>query len=190
MPSVSSFLPALQHLGMWGYWIVLLAALAEAAPVAGVFVPGSAIVVLAGIGAAHRILDVGDLIWFAALGAVLGDGLSYYLGAKGKHLFRPGNRWLDPALLDKGNAFFRRHGNKSVFLGRFVPPIRGIIPFVAGLSGMDKRAFLLWNILSGVLWGASHIMTGYLLGDAAQRLGVWTTRAGLFLLGLAALAAF
>jgi membrane protein DedA with SNARE-associated domain/membrane-associated phospholipid phosphatase len=183
----SSFLPALEHLGVWGYWIVFLLAAAEAVPIAGVFVPGASRIVLAGGAAAHGILEVGDLIWFAAAGAVLGDGLSYYLGVRGKHLFRPGSRWLNPEYLAKGEAFFRRHGDKSVFLGRFVGPIRGIVPFVAGLAAMDKRTFLLWNVLSGVLWAAAHVLAGYLLGNTAQRLGVWTTRAGLFLLALAAL---
>ena len=190
MHYLSFFLPALEHLGMWGYWIILFLAAAEAVPIAGVFVPGASLIVLAGAAAAHGVLEVGDLIWFAAAGAVLGDGVSYYLGVRGKHLFRPGSRWFDPAHLEKGEAFFARHGNKSVFLGRFVGPIRGIIPFIAGLSAMDKGTFLLWNVLSGVLWAAAHVLAGYLLGDAAQRLGVWTTRAGFFLLALAALAAF
>src|SRR3954470_12075496 len=187
MHLLSSLLPALEHLGVWGYWIVLLLAAAEAVPIAGVFVPGASLIVLAGAAAAHGILEVGDLIWFAAAGAILGDGLSYYLGVRGKHLFRPGGRWFDPEHLAKGEAFFRRHGDKSVFLGRFVGPIRGIVPFVAGLAAMDKRTFLLRNVLSGVLWAAAHVLAGYLLGDAAQRLGAWTTRAGLFLLALAAL---
>jgi membrane protein DedA with SNARE-associated domain len=121
---------------------------------------------------ASGVLEVGGLIWFAAVGAVLGDGLSYYLGTKGKRLFRPGGRWLDPAHLAKGEAFFRRHGSKSVFLGRFMGPIRGIIPFIAGLSAMDRRAFLLWNVLSGVLWATVHVLAGYFLGDAAHRLVV------------------
>jgi membrane protein DedA with SNARE-associated domain len=70
--------------------------------------------------------------------------------------------------LQRGEAFFRRHGNKSVFLGRFMGPIRGIIPFIAGLLAMDKRAFLLWNVLSGVLWATAHVLAGYFLGNAAH----------------------
>ena len=187
MHFLSSFLPALDHLGMWGYWIILLLAAAEAVPIAGVFVPGASLIVLAGAAAAHGVLEVADLIWFAAAGAVLGDGVSYYLGVRAKDLFRPGGRLLNPEYLEKGKAFFARHGNKSVFLGRFVGPIRGVIPFIAGLSAMDKGTFLLWNVLSGVLWAVAHVLAGYFLGDAAQRLGAWTTRAGLFLLALAAL---
>jgi membrane protein DedA with SNARE-associated domain len=185
---LSSVLPAIEHLGIWGYWIVLLLAAAEAVPFAGVFVPGASLIVLAGAAAAHGVLDAGDLIWFSAVGAILGDGLSYYLGVRGKDLFRPGSRWFDPDHLEKGKAFFAKHGNKSVFLGRFVGPIRGVIPFIAGLAAMDRRAFLLWNVLSGVLWAAAHVLAGYFLGNAVQRLGAWTTRASLFLLAIAALA--
>lgn len=188
MHPLSTFLPALEHLGTWGYWLVLLLALAEAVPIAGVFVPGSSLIVLAGAAAAHGVLEVGDLIWFAAAGATLGDGLSYWLGARGKRLFHAGSRWFTPEHLTRGEAFFQRHGDKSVFLGRFVGPIRGIVPFVAGLSAMDKRAFLLWNLLSGVIWAAAHVLAGYFLGNAAQRLGAWSTRAALFLLALAVLA--
>jgi undecaprenyl-diphosphatase len=172
MQLANSFLPTLEHPGMWGYWLVLLLAAAEAVPVAVAFVPGASLIVLAGVVAASGALEVGDLIWFAAIGAVLSDGLSYHLGARVKRLFRPSARWLDPACLAKGEAFFRRHGNKSVFLGRFMGPIRGVTPFIAGLSAMDKRAFLLWNVLSGVLWAAVHVLAGYFLGDAAQRLVV------------------
>jgi membrane protein DedA with SNARE-associated domain len=164
----NSFLPMLEHPAMWGYWLVLLLAATEAVPIAGAFVPGASLIVLAGVAGASGLLEVGSLIWFATIGAVLGDGLSYYLGTRGKRLFRPGGRWLDPAYLAKGEAFFRRHGNKSVFLGRFMGPIRGIIPFIAGLLAMDKRTFLLWNVLSGVLWATTHVLAGYFLGDAAH----------------------
>jgi membrane protein DedA with SNARE-associated domain len=84
MHFLSSFLPALDHLGMWGYWIILLLAAAEAVPIAGVFVPGASLIVLAGAAAAHGVLEVADLIWFAAAGAVLGDGVSYYLGVRAR----------------------------------------------------------------------------------------------------------
>jgi membrane protein DedA with SNARE-associated domain len=168
----NSFLPMLEHSEMWGYWLVLLLAATEAVPIAGAFVPGASLIVLAGVAGASGVLEIGSLIWFATIGAVLGDGLSYYLGTKGKRLFRPGGRWLGPAYLAKGEAFFRRHGNKSVFFGRFMGPIRGIIPFIAGLLAMDKRAFLLWNALSGALWATVHVLAGYFLGDAAHRLSV------------------
>jgi hypothetical protein len=79
---------------MWGYWLVLLLAATEAIPIVGAFVPGASLIVLAGVAGASGVLGVGGLIWFATIGAVLGDGLSYYLGTKGKRLFRPGGRWL------------------------------------------------------------------------------------------------
>jgi membrane protein DedA with SNARE-associated domain len=187
MDPASSLPPALQHLGPLGYGAVLLLAAAQTLPVAGLFVPGSALLVLAGIAAAQGMLGVGKLIGFAAAGAILGDGLSFWLGAQGKRLFHPDSRWFDPARLAQGRTFFRRHGNKSVFLGRVVGPIRGIVPLVAGLAGMDRRVFLIWNVVSGLVWATAHVLTGYLLGDTARRLGTWTTQAALILLPLVVL---
>ncbi|MEK0084876.1 DedA family protein [Benzoatithermus flavus] len=182
-----SFLPPPSELlGTWGYAAVLALATAQAIPLAGVVVPMSALLVLAGIGASQGMFEVGSLIGFAAVGAILGDGLSYGLGTRGRHLFRPGSRWLDPVHLAKGQAFFARHGDKSIFIGRVIGPIRGIVPFVAGLSAMSWRTFLLWNVVSGIVWAMLHVLAGYLLGDTAQRLGAWTGRAGLALLPLAA----
>jgi undecaprenyl-diphosphatase len=169
------FLPSPNELlASWGYGAVLGLAAFQAIPLAGLSVPMSALLVLAGIGASQGVFDLASLIAAAAVGAILGDAFSFFLGARGRHLFRPGRRWFDPAHLEKGRAFFDRHGDKSIFFGRVIGPVRGIVPFVAGLSAMGWRAFLVWNVVSGVVWAALHVLLGYLLGDTAQRLGAWT----------------
>ena len=147
------FLPAIEHLGALGYWLVLLISLLESLAFIGVIIPGSALVVAAGFMAAHGYFDIGDLIWFAAIGAILGDGISYYLGTKGTKFFRNENKILKLSHLDRGKHFFKKHGNKSVFLGRFIGSVRPIIPFIAGLSKMDKKAFFFWNIASAFFVG-------------------------------------
>lgn len=181
LPSPSEILAA------WGYGAVLALAAFQAIPLAGMAVPMSALLVLGGIGAAQGMFEAPSLIAAAAVGAILGDGVSFGLGTRGRHLFREGNRWFDPAHLAKGKAFFARHGDKSIFLGRVVGPVRGIVPFVAGLSAMSWRSFLVWNVVSGLVWAALHVMAGYLLGDTAQRLGTWVGRVGLILVPVAAL---
>jgi undecaprenyl-diphosphatase len=145
---------------------------------AGVIVPGSTLIILAGFLSSQGYLDIGDLIWFSAIGAILGDGISYYLGTKGTSLFHNENRWLRADHLDRGKQFFRKHGNKSVFLGRFIGPLRAIVPFIAGLSGMKKRKFLFWNIISAFLWSALHLLVGYFFGNAFTAIEVWSTRVG------------
>ena len=178
MEFLNSFLPTFQHLGIWGYWVVALVSLLESLAFVGVVVPGAIVIVLAGFFSAQGYLDLGDLIWFAAIGAILGDSLSYYLGTRGTKLFRAENKFLKISHLEKGEQFFRKHGNKSVFLGRFIGPIRPIVPFVAGLS---KWSFLLWNVTSAFLWATTHLLLGYFFGGAIKTIEIWSSRTGIFL---------
>ena len=175
---LTNILPSLSHLGIWGYWLVLLAALLESLVLVGVVVPGAVLVVFAGFLSAQGYLDIGDLIWFAAIGAILGDGISYYLGTKGTRFFHNENRLLKADHLESGKQFFHKHGSKSIFLARFVGPLRAIVPFVAGISGMKKSRFLFWNIISAFLWSASHLLAGYFFGNAFTAIEVWSTRVG------------
>ena len=168
------------------YWIVLLISLAETLPLIGLIVPGTIFIGLFGFFSAQGYLDIGDLIWFSAIGAIVGDGISYYLGTKGTKLFREENKILKLSHLEKGEDFFRKHGNKSVFLGRFISPLRPIIPFVAGLSRMDKKAFLFWNVISGILWATSFLLLGYFFGGALNAIEVWSSQVGIFILGIVA----
>ena len=87
MNFLTDILPSLSHLGVWGYWLVLLVALLESLVLVGVVVPGAVLVVFAGFLSSQGYLDIGDLIWFAATGAILGDSISYYLGTKGTRFF-------------------------------------------------------------------------------------------------------
>lgn len=178
---LTSILPHLESLGTLGYWAVFLIAFLEALAFIGSFVPGASIVVLAGFLSAHGYLDIGDLIWFAALGAILGDAASYYLGTKGTHFFHDENKFLKASHLERAQRYFTRHGSKSIFLGRFIGPIRPIVPFVAGLSRMDKRTFLFWNVVSGFAWAIFHLFLGYFFGGAFKAVEAWSTRAGFFL---------
>jgi undecaprenyl-diphosphatase len=181
MDFLNSFLPTFQHFGIWGYWVVALVSLLESLAFIGVVVPGAIIVVLAGFFSAQGYLDLGDLIWFAAIGAILGDSLSYYLGTRGTKFFRAENKLLKLSHLEKGEQFFKKYGDKSIFLGRFIGPIRPIVPFVAGLSKMNKWSFLLWNVTSAFLWATTHLLLGYFFGGAIKTIEIWSSRTGIFL---------
>ncbi len=160
------FLPRLEHLGLWTYWIVFLAALIEATAFVGLFFPGTTFVVFVGYLSSRHIIDVGDAMWFVALGGIIGDSISYYLGRKGKNYFKSGSRFFKPELLDKGKKFFERHGAVGVFFARFVGPLRPVVPFVAGLSHMDSKRFFLFNILGGIAAAVVYILIGYYFGYA------------------------
>jgi membrane protein DedA with SNARE-associated domain len=134
MDLINSLLPKIEHFQFLGYWVVLLISLLESLAFVGIVVPGSTFIVFVGALTARGYWDLADMIWFAAVGAILGDGISFLLGKKGKFLFTEDNRIFKASYLAKGEIFFKKHGVKSVFLGRFIGPIRPVIPFIAGLS--------------------------------------------------------
>jgi len=178
----NTLLPTLEHLNYLGYWLVLLAAFLESVAFVGAIFPGSAVVVLMGFLASRGLFHIGDLIWFATAGAILGDGLSYYLGKRGFKFFRRHAGFLlKDVYLEKGEKFFKDHGGKSVFLGRFVAGIRTVIPFVAGMVKMEARQFFFWNILSAFLWSISHLLVGYFFGEAWNVIETWSSRIGIAL---------
>jgi len=184
MDFLNYFLPKIEHIGIFGYWIVLFASLGEALPFVGLIIPGAILVGLFGFFSAQGYFDIRGLIWFSAIGAILGDSISYYFGTKGTKFFRQENKILRLSHLEKGKQFFKKHGEKSIFLGRFISPLRPIIPFVAGLFQMDKKVFLFWNIISGILWAISFLLLGYFFGGALNAIEVWSNRVGLFVLAI------
>ncbi|MFH1193362.1 MAG: LssY C-terminal domain-containing protein [bacterium] len=179
---LNSLLPVFERLGAGGYWIIFLVAFLESLTIIGSFVPGTIITLFFGFLASQNFFDIGDLIWFAAAGAILGDVASYYLGRKGTHLFKNENKLLKLSHLEKGEKFFHRHGAKSLLLGRFVAPLRAIIPFIAGLSKMRQRPFWFWAIFGGFFWAAIYLLAGYFFGGALGAAEAWSARIGIFIL--------
>ena len=149
---------------------VFLVAFLEALVGIGLIMPGSVLTVFSGWLAFHDKAPISVIMTAAALGALLGDLFSYWLGARfGIHIWNW--RWLKKhqGLLRLAELFFFEHGGKSVFLGRFLGPIRGLIPFIAGASQMRPAAFAFYAVISSVLWGITYPGTGYLGGTSWQQ---------------------
>ena len=72
------------------------------------------------------------------------------------------------------------HGAKSVFLGRFIPSVKEVVPFIAGSLKMNQRTFMLWNVLGAVGWGFEWVLAGYIFAQSLNLAEVWLSRAGLF----------
>ena len=153
------------NLGYWGYLITFLAAFLESMVFLGVIIPGAVLVVLAGAILPQGYFSLTVLIFIVTLGAILGDSLSYYLGTKGTKFFRNENKLLKKEHLVQGKLFFEKYGSKSIAFSRFVGPLRAIVPFIAGLSGMNKAIFFFWNISSAILWALIHVLLGYFFGS-------------------------
>ena len=176
----NTFLPSLEHFGFWGYALIFLISFGESLAFVGLLIPGSLIVILFGIFASQGLFKITDLIWFIAIGGILGDIFSYYLGKKGTKIFR----FIKKHHLEKAENFINKYGNKSILLGRFVGPLRPIIPFTCGILKMETRKFIYWSIFSTFAWAISHLFLGYLIGKSLGDVEIWSTRLATLLLYL------
>lgn len=139
----------------------------ESLAIAGIIVPGVALLFGAALLAGKIGMPLPEALLWAGLGAVAGDCLSFALG----RLFHgrldqvwPISRY--PGMVTRGERFFRRHGGKSVIIGRFVGPLRPVIPMIAGALMMPWRRFLAFNLASSVGWAPTYVLPGYLVGSA------------------------
>jgi membrane protein DedA with SNARE-associated domain len=181
MDLINSLLPEIEQFQILGYWVLFLIALLESLAFVGMLVPGTFFIILFGSLAANGYFSLVSLIWFTVAGAALGDIGSYFLGKRGTGFFSEDNMIFKTSYLERGKTFFQKHGARSIFIGRFIGPLRPVIPFIAGLSGMETGKFCFWDILTIVLWAFLHLYLGYLLGNAWRLAEVWLTRIGIFL---------
>ena len=164
------------------YTAIAVVAFLESLVAAGVIIPGSSLIVFAGFLALHGRGDITTIICVAALGAFFGDMLSFWVGARfGERLIFTRLFQKRKDLLRKSEKFFVEHGGKSVFFGRFVGPVRGFIPFVAGSAQMSPKAFTAFAFISAILWGLGYPGLGYLAGYSWENVETWTTRVGLMI---------
>ncbi|MGE4560995.1 MAG: VTT domain-containing protein, partial [Desulfobulbus sp.] len=184
---ITALLPSIEHVHLLGYWMAFFAALLETALVVGLLLPGSTFLLLLGALSAVNVLDFGDLLWFAVAGAVLGDTLNYWLGQRyGNTWIHGGLGFLSPTHFEYARRFFARHGAKSIFIGRFIPSVKELAPFVAGTAGMRYRTFLLWNVAGAIGWGLQWIGGGYLFGQSLKLAQTRMSRVGMLLVVLVA----
>ena len=175
-------LPAIEHLQGAAYWVAFFAALMETALVVGLLIPGSTLLLFLGALSANGHFDFITLLGFAVAGAIIGDNLNYWLGKRyGQRWMRNGIGFLKQEHFDIAHRFFDRHGARSIFLGRFVPTIKELIPFVAGTVNMRRRTFMFWNVLGATGWGLEWLGAGYLFARSINLAQLWLSRAGLLL---------
>ena len=160
--------------------LAFLSALLESLVVVGAVVPGSTILVALGALVPARAADVWLLTALACAGAVAGDWLSYWVGRRYHGRIR--GWWpfhQHPLLLGRGETFFRSRGAKSVFVARFVPGARAVVPLVAGMTAMPAARFCTVNAAAALIWGPIHILPGVLLGASIEILGAAAGRLAL-----------
>lgn len=156
----------------WAYALVFLLALAEAAPIIGTVVPGSPIILAISALVPSGAVELWPLVVLTAAGAAGGDMISYWVGHRyHRDVLELWPFRKKPQLYERGQAFFREHGPKSVFLSRFVRGPHAVVPLIAGIMHMPLRPFMLMNIASALIWAPLHTVTGVLLGASLTLAG-------------------
>ncbi len=166
----------IQLINLGGYLGLVIIIFAETGLLIGFFLPGDSLLVTAGLLAA-TVPALGLSYWVLSLllipAAVIGDAVGYWIGRRaGQPLFqRPDSRLFKRKYLEQTQAFYERHGNKTIVMARFVPIVRTFAPVIAGVAGMSYRHFFIYNVLGGIGWVISMISIGYFLGTTFPWIG-------------------
>lgn len=149
---------------------ILVIVFAESGLLIGFFLPGDSLLFTTGLLVAGNEY-VKQPLWLVCMlvviAAVAGDQVGYLFGRKvGPALFRrPDSRLFKQENVEKAHEFFDKYGPRSIVMARFVPIVRTFTPIVAGVSRMNYRYFVVYNIVGGLLWGAGVTLLGYFLGQ-------------------------
>jgi membrane-associated protein len=152
-----------------GVVVVMLIVFAESGLLVGFFLPGDSLLFTLGLLIA-RGDDTTTPLWAAcllvAVAAIAGDQVGYLFGRKvGPALFRrPNSRLFKQQNIDKAHDFFEKYGPRSIVLARFTPIVRTFTPIVAGVSRMNYRVFVTFNVIGGILWAGGVTILGFYLG--------------------------
>ena len=170
----------LDQFGGWFLWVCLLIILIEC----GLFfpiLPGDTLLFAVGLFVSSNHIDIvpgpaaTDLpvaLLLLTLAAFAGNVIGYEIGrGLGPPLYEREGKIIKRKYFDQTAAFFDRHGNKALVIGRFVPFVRTYITIVAGVTRMDRRRFFLWSAVGAALWVLSITLLGYFLGRSFPALG-------------------
>jgi len=135
----------------------------------GLFIAGGKYTVL---GVESKPLELLLAVSLLTLAAFLGNVVGYEIGRRlGPPLYEHDGRIMKRKYLDQTSAFFDKHGNKALVIGRFVPFVRTYITVVAGVTMMERRRFFTWSAIGAALWVVSIVLLGYFLGETFPALG-------------------
>lgn len=161
----------IQDYGLWIYAILFLIIFVETGVVVMPFLPGDSLLFAVGMLAANPAngLNVWIVIGLLLIAAVAGDSLNYSIGKNfGMRVTRIklfGKQPVKPEHIDKTHAFYEKYGSKTIVIGRFVPIVRTLAPFVAGIGKMNYGTFITYNVIGAILWVVGLTLAGYFLGS-------------------------
>ena len=157
-----------EFIATYGLGILFVAVALESV---GVPVPGESSLIAASVLASRGDFHIGIVIAVAAIAAIVGDNVGYVIGrCGGRRLlerWRPLRRLAERAL-PRAERFFARYGGAAVFLARFVAGVRVAAAWMAGVSSMDWRRFLVWNAFGAVVWAGVVALMGDVFGSVVH----------------------
>ena len=155
----------IETFGMLG---ILTIVFVESGLLIGFLLPGDSLLFTAGLlSAAGTLPDLWILLVTIPIAAIAGDQVGYAIGRKaGPAVFkRPDSRFFREEYVERSREFFDRYGARTIVIARFVPIVRTLAPVMAGVSRMNYRTFVIFNVIGGIGWGVSITTLGYFLGQ-------------------------
>lgn len=156
----------------FGYLGIFSVVFAESGLFFGFFLPGDSLLFTAGLLSSQGLFSIATLIAVVVGGAVLGDSVGYWFGAKiGPKIFtRNDSLFFNKLHIERTRRFYLKHGPRAIILARFVPAVRTFTPILAGVGSMPYKTFIRYNIMGGVIWGAGVVLLGYFLGETVPNI--------------------
>jgi membrane-associated protein len=156
--------------GWLGYALLASIVFAETGLLVGLFFPGDSLLFTVGVACGAGNLDIVKICVLLTVVSILGDQSGYFLGYRtGPRIFsRPDSRFFKQEYVRRTQAFYEKHGGKTLIYAKFVPIVRTFAPFMAGVGRMNYVRFLSFNIFGGVGWVLSATLAGYYLGGVAM----------------------
>ena len=151
--------------GAWTYAILFVIVFVETGLVIMPLLPGDSLLFAAGAFASQGSLSVGFLILLLSAAAIIGDTVNYFIGRRIGLTAALKLPFVKQEYIDRTNAFYAKHGGKTIIFARFMPIIRTFAPFVAGVGAMDYKRFITYNVVGGVVWVTLFVLAGFFFGS-------------------------
>ncbi len=150
-----------------GVLLIAFIIFAESGLLVGFFLPGDTLLFGAGLAASQGEISLPWLIVATVIAAIIGDNVGYSIGRRtGHRIFKKKDGIIfRQEYIEKAEAFYEKHGGKTIIIARFTPIVRTFAPVVAGAGKMSRRRFFTFNIIGGILWGAGMPLLGYYIGS-------------------------
>jgi membrane-associated protein len=155
----------IQQYGDWVYGLLFAIVFTETGVVIAPFLPGDSVLFVAGTLCVTEGMSLPLLLALLISAAILGDALNYSIGRWFGFSLVKHTQLISPEKLTYTKHFFDKHGPKTIIIARFLPIVRTLAPFVAGLGGMEAHRFFIYNVTGGVLWVTSLCLSGFWFGN-------------------------